>query len=217
MAFNTSKTSNTAVTTLDPSTQAALDDYRRRAASRPSMFGRGSGQYNPQGFNNALGFASQTGTQGIEQFFDPYQEQVIGGVQGDFDRQRLMSDQGAADLATKEGAFGGSRSAVLQGMGRNDINRNEANVTSGLRSQGFMNALQALLAARGQAGQFGLSGINSAIGEQNAIQQGQGYSLGFGGNTVQQNTTSTPSFLDRLGQFIQLGNQFTPLAQRGGR
>jgi hypothetical protein len=200
---NTSRSTSSATTGLDPSTQAALDAYRAQAAGRQSMFGpQQMGQ-----FNDALKFGAQTGTEGVEKYFDPFQKEVIGGVNANYDRQRAQAGVAAGDEAVKADAFGGSREAILRGQMMGDVNRDEASTVAGLKSQGWQQALMALMGDRGRAAQFGMGGLNSAVGEQNAIQQGQGYGLQFGGKTMEGKETSTPSFMDRLMQYLQMGSQ----------
>jgi len=110
----------------------------------------------------------QQGTQGIDQFFNPYQQDVIGGVQGDFDRQRAYAMQQSNDLATRAGAFGGSRAEVANQMGQRDIGLNEANVLAGLRQSGWQQALQALMGQRG-------FNLNAAMGGMQGLNQQQQY------------------------------------------
>ena len=76
-----------------------------------------------------------------DMFENPYQDEVIGGVQKDFDRQRTMLGNRVNDLATKARAFGGSRHAVLEGEGLRDIGDNEGRTIGGLRYTGFNDAM----------------------------------------------------------------------------
>ncbi len=88
-------------------------------------------------------------TANIDKFMNPYEKDVIGGIQSDFDRQRGLLTNNVSDLATKARAFGGSRAAVLQSRGLRDIGQNETNATAGFRYSGFNNALQDSIAERG--------------------------------------------------------------------
>lgn len=131
--------SQTVSTRLDPKTQDFVDQMRRMAI-------QGAGTINTS-------VAGPTGafTQGLEglqnlpqyaqQFFNPFQDQVIGGVQADFDRQRQFALNNAAQQATGAGAFGGSRSGILQAQALGDVNQNEAQTLANLRMGGYNNAL----------------------------------------------------------------------------
>jgi hypothetical protein len=76
-----------------------------------------------------------------DMFMNPYEDQVIGGIQGDFDRQRQVLSGRVNDLATKARAFGGSRHAVLEGEGLRDLGQTEANTLGKFRYAGYDNAL----------------------------------------------------------------------------
>lgn len=77
----------------------------------------------------------------IAPYLNPYLDQVVGGVQSDFDRLRGQTLTAANQDATKAGAFGGSRSGVLAGTRLGEVDRAEANTLGQLRSQGFQNAM----------------------------------------------------------------------------
>ena len=80
--------------------------------------------------------------QGMQQFMNPYTDQVVNQSLKDLDRARIMSNQGISSSAAKAGAFGGSREALM----RSENNRNfldRAGALSGqLRQQGFQTASQ---------------------------------------------------------------------------
>lgn len=194
---------STQKTTLDPQSQRFLEAFRSNALGN---FGQ-SGQL-PPGLENfsarsnllsgsPLDFASQTGLQGINQFLNPELENVIGGVRGDFDRQREFASNRAGQLAESESAFGGSRSAILEAQGLSDVNRQESSTIAGLRSNAFNNARASLFSERGRLGQLGLAGLSNQFGlgqfmnqrQQQAL-QGLVPGLGVGGSTVEtQNVT----------------------------
>lgn len=176
--IGTSKATNTATTTLDASTQAALDNYRKTSQAQYGSFQK----------------LPLPNLEGVESFFNPYQEEVIGAARGDFAHQRKLAEMAAADEATKAGAFGGDRAAVLSGVLQSGVNRDESSTIAGLRSGGWRDAVAQLFAARGQ---------RSA--EQDAALGRMGYSLGFGGRTVSGASTETPSVLDRYFQFLNAG------------
>lgn len=198
-------------TTLDPQSQRFLDAFRSNALNNFNQ----SGQLPPglEGFSsrsnqlsgNPLDFAMQTGLTGINQFLNPELENVIGGVRGDFDRQREFSSTRAGQIAESENAFGGSRSAILEAQGLADVNRQETSTISGLRSNAFNNARASLFSERNRLGGLGMAGLQNQFGlgqfmnqrQQQAL-QGLVPGLGVGGSTV--TTTGTiPQERSRLG------------------
>jgi len=98
------------------------------------------------------------------QYMDPYMEDVIAATEADIARQGEMAQQGIAGKAVQAGAFGGSRAAVAGAeLGRNVADQ-MARTTSGLRSQGYQ---QAVDAARNAA-------LGQLQGAQSQIALGQG-------------------------------------------
>lgn len=98
------------------------------------------------------------------QYMDPYMEDVIAATEADIARQGQMAQQGIAGQAVQAGAFGGSRAAVAGAeLGRNVADQ-MARTTSGLRSQGYQ---QAVDAARNAA-------LGQLQGAQSQIALGQG-------------------------------------------
>ena len=161
---------------LDPATQAFLQQQRQLALQQAQ---RGPNQFLTQagqgfgGLTQNLGFAQQRGLGGIEQFFNPFQEQVIAGIQGDFDRQRQQAQMASQHQATLAGAFGGSRSAVLQAELQGGVNRLEAQQLGQLRQAGFSQASNQLLGQQRLAANLGLSGLQGMAGVGQAIGQQQ--------------------------------------------
>lgn len=136
------KTTNTTTGGVDAESQKYIDwqrgqaqQYAQDTQAGPNMFAGPT-----QSFQQGLG-ALQNMPQYAQQFMNPYQDQVISGMQGDFDRQRQMAMQSGAQQATGAGAFGGSRQAVLQANLMGDVNRNEASTLAGLRQSGYNNAM----------------------------------------------------------------------------
>ena len=158
--FGGGSTTTTNTSTLDPQTLAFLQQYRQRAGQAVDQAGKPN-QYLQQGmglFGAGLdpamqmyqqmagaGNAAMTpfGAHSLDAYMDPYMNSVIGGVHNTFDRQRGLATAAASDAATKAGAFGGSRSAVLQALGTHDVNQNESNTVAGLMSSGYTGAMNA--------------------------------------------------------------------------
>lgn len=73
-------------------------------------------------------------------------------ARAEFARQRTQAGLSANDLATKAGAFGGDRSAILQGQLTNDVNRNEASTLAGIDYQNQGDQWSRLMQLAGLAG-----------------------------------------------------------------
>jgi len=168
----------TSTSTVDPATQARYDDLYNRAkgvAGQPftpytgarvagfnpdqlagfdatrNMFGR-SLSFDPTGQLNNLA----QGPLDIQQFQNPYTDQVINNTLSDLNDARQMQIQSDQDAAIGRGAFGGSRSALLE----SETNKKFADVagrTAGnLRQSNFNNAANLAMGDRNfRAGIFG--------------------------------------------------------------
>lgn len=191
---------STSTSTIDPATQARYDDLYNRAkgvAGQPftpytgarvagfnpdqlagfdatrNMFGR-SLSYDPTGQLNNLA----QGPLNIQQFQNPYTDQVINNTLSDLNDARQMQIQSDQDAAISRGAFGGSRSALLE----SETNKKFADVagrTAGnLRQSNFNNAANLAMGDRNfRAGIFGNQladqyrglGLLSGIGNQQQL------------------------------------------------
>lgn len=126
-----------------------------------SMFNRIAGQ--SQGAGN-LGFtAGRFDPSRAQEFFSPFENQVVGGIQANADRQREQAMNRAAQEATGSGAFGGSRSAMLQSQALRDVNQDEAAQVANVRNSGFQNAMQQALGAFGTEQATGLGAAQAAM------------------------------------------------------
>ena len=190
----------TSTSTVDPATQARYDDLYNRAkgvAGQPftpytgarvagfnpdqlagfdatrNMFGR-SLSFDPTGQLNNLA----QGPLDIQQFQNPYTDQVINNTLSDLNDARQMQIQSDQDAAIGRGAFGGSRSALLE----SETNKKFADVagrTAGnLRQSNFNNAANLAMGDRNfRAGIFGNQladqyrglGLLSGIGNQQQL------------------------------------------------
>ena len=138
---------------------------------------------------------------GFQQFMDPFTEEVIARTQQDIADKGAQQQLQAQASAAGQGAFGGSRQAVLQGQISADVMDQQARTGAQLRSAGFQQAqnlaqqaaqqqlkqaqltgqlgqtvagLGTQTAALGQLGQqMGVQDINTLLGI-GGLQQGQG-------------------------------------------
>lgn len=158
-------------TQIDPAQQAMYEDLYRRSqgiAAQPfvpytgkrvagfspdqlrafqatrGMFEAGQ-QYDPLGTLSRLG---QQPTPGLLQadigaYQSPYQQQVIDQTMADIQRQSDIAQQLAQSRAIKAGAFGGSRSALLETEATRPYIEQQARTSAALRQAGFEQAQRA--------------------------------------------------------------------------
>jgi hypothetical protein len=151
---------------MDPAT---LQGFQQLMAGDPTL---------QQGLSGLVGgLGGMTGAPDISQFMDPYQQEVIGGIQGDFARSRESALNAVGAQASTARAFGGSRHGIAEGTALGDIARTEASTLAGLRSRGFESATQAALQNRQIMGGLGIN----AAGILNMLNQQRGQAgIGLG-------------------------------------
>jgi hypothetical protein len=110
----------------------------------------------------------------INQFMNPYTDQVINQSMADLERQRQTQINATGAAASQAGAFGGSRHGVAEAQTNLGFGQQGAQMASGLRQQGFNTALDAAQAQRQMQSQ--LAGQGFGFGQalnQQQFQQGQ--------------------------------------------
>ena len=151
----------------------------------------------------------------FRQFMDPYTEDVIARTQQDIADKGAQQQLQAQASAAGQGAFGGSRQAVLQGQIASDVMDQQARTGAQLRSQGFAQAQnlaqqaaqQQLRQAQltGQLGQTvaGLGTQTAALGQlgQQMGVQDVNTLLGIGG--LQQGQTQKELDVTRANELAQ--------------
>ena len=205
-----SKGKSTTSTTTDPQQMAIYSDLYNRSKSIagqpfvPYTGARVAG-FNPdqlQGFDatrdsfqdsmsyNPRGLLSDIGTQplDIQSFQNPFTTQVIDQSLADLDRARQIRLQSDQDAAIGAGAFGGSRSALLEAETNRNFADQAARTATNLRQSGYNNALNAAMQDRGfrtgiQSGllgdQYRNLGLMSGIGSQQQQLQQRGMDAAY--------------------------------------
>ena len=205
-----SKGKSTTTTTTDPQQMAIYSDLYNRSKSIagqpfvPYTGARVAG-FNPdqlQGFDatrdsfqdsmsyNPRGLLSDIGTQplDIQSFQNPFTTQVIDQSLADLDRARQIRLQSDQDAAIGAGAFGGSRSALLEAETNRNFADQAARTATNLRQSGYNNALNAAMQDRGfrtgiQSGllgdQYRNLGLMSGIGSQQQQLQQRGMDAAY--------------------------------------
>jgi hypothetical protein len=142
---------------------------------------RGVGGYTP----SSVSVQPLTGVD-LSGYMNPYTDQVINSAMADLGRQQQIRDASDAATATQAGAFGGSRSAVLQNLDDDSFARTAASTLADLNQQNFAQAQGAAESdlsraqTASQADQVaGLQGANLDLNAANAL-------TGMGGQQLNQ-------------------------------
>lgn len=177
----------------------------------------GVGRYQPQ----TVTAQPLTGVD-LSGYMNPYSRQVVDSTLSDLGRQRQIQAVNDASTATRAGAFGGSRSAVLQSLDDDNYARAAASTLANLHQAGFAQAqaaaqndlsrqLAASQANQGaglQAAGLNLSAANS-LANMGGQQLGQALqragALASAGDPQQQNQQAQ---LDAAYQQWQLAQQY---------
>jgi hypothetical protein len=122
-------TSSTTSTAIDPEMKAAY--LRNLEEARTTAAGLGERQF--AAFPNYnLGM--------VQQYMNPYQEEVINNAMNDIERQRQIQTANEGAAATAARAFGGSRQAVQRSLVDEAALRQAGSLGAQLRQQGFSQA-----------------------------------------------------------------------------
>lgn len=208
------KGSNTTTSTTAPSPQAqqAYDSLLTRAsgvASTPytpysGELVAGVNQQQTSGINNInqnAGFAQpyiqQAGTYAnnaaqplsaaqIQQYQNPYTQQVVNATQQQFNQQNAVQQSGLKANEVSQGALGGSRNADASALLANQEQQAQTPVIAGLYSQGYNTALQTAEQQQQNQANAAYSLGNLGVAGQNAALSGAGAQVGAG--SLQQGT-----------------------------
>jgi hypothetical protein len=143
----------------------------------------------------------------IARYQDPYTEQVLEPALADIQRRQDIEQQRAQSRAIRAGAFGGSRSALIESEATRPFAEEAAQTIAGLRSAGFG---QALGMAERDAARRQQAAINQANLELRAREQQAGL---LGGELGEQYRTL--GLLSGIGGQQQALEQARIQAQRG--
>ena len=110
-------------------------------------------------------------SQDIGAYQSPFQQQVIETAMQDIQRQADIARGGAQERAIRAGAFGGSRSALLESESQRPYVEQMARTAASLRQAGFEQAQRAAQADLARQQQLGIFGAGQE--QQRALQQAQ--------------------------------------------
>ena len=128
----------------------------------------------------------------IQQYYNPYQEQVIETGLSDLEKARQSAVQQIGEQAQRARAFGGSRQAVAEALTSGKYGEQAGNLIANLRAQGYNQALGAAQQQQLANQAAGLSGAQFRLGAAQQLgglgqqQQAQDYlaaqtMMGLGG------------------------------------
>lgn len=103
----------------------------------------------------------------IQEFMNPYEQQVIQGTLGDIEQARQMAALQTANQASAAKAFGGSRYGVQQSLTDQAALQQAAKTAAQMRQAGYGQAAQLAQTARN----LGLTGAQAVMGAGSARQQ----------------------------------------------
>ena len=200
---------------------------------RPNMFSTAATGVNTAmgGATNEMNYQPMTVSAGqiagtnLSAYMNPYESQVVDQSLSDLERARQMQAMQLNAQATRAGAFGGSRQALMQSeLGRNYLDQ-AARTASGLRQAGFQSAQQ--LAGQDIEAQLRANlanqSANLAASQQRlaaAGQLGNLSNLGFGMATGIQDRAMLQGALERsLNQAVldAARNQYTGAVNAPGQ
>ena len=156
---------------------AGLDPYEMRARELAGGLG-GFTPYIQQGSQMMQTGAGYYTPGGIQQFYNPYEADVVQQTMQDLQKQNLQQGIADRDRAISSGAFGGSRGRLMEQERERAFGRGMMEGIGGIRSQGWGQAMQGAqtagqgLGAMGSNfGQLGITGQQGLMNQINAFNQ----------------------------------------------
>jgi hypothetical protein len=118
-------------------------------ASGPAMMVNAPGKelydYDPSLAQAQSYSASQLSDADINQYMNPYTQNVIDASMADLDTARMNALNNTGAAASRGGAFGGDRHGIMEAQNNADYMRQVASTSAQLRNQGFQNAQAAAM------------------------------------------------------------------------
>lgn len=107
----------------------------------------------------------------INQFESPYTQQVVGATEAQLNNQNAQQQQQVASSAAQQGAYGGDREAVAQGITAGQQQLAEAPTIANLENTGYQTGLQGAEAQAGLEGQAATQNLGF-LGQQQQTELG---------------------------------------------
>ena len=142
-------------------------------------------------------------SQDIGAYQSPYQQQVIDATMRDIQRQADIARGSAQERAIRAGAFGGSRSAILEAESQRPFAEVMARTAAEQRERGYGQALRAAESDIARQQQLGIFGAGQE--QQRALQQAQlGQQAGIFGAELGQQRRMQQAALEQQRQLAGL-------------
>tara|TARA_R110002020_G_scaffold159953_2_gene344168 strand:- start:859 stop:1725 length:867 start_codon:yes stop_codon:yes gene_type:complete len=156
---------------------AGLDPMEMQARQMAGGLG-GFAPYIQQGGQMMQQGADYFTPAGIQQFYNPYEQDVVQQTMQDMQEQNQQQSMANRGRAISSGAFGGSRGRLMEQERERSFGRGMMEEVGGIRSQGFGQAMQGAQAAGqglGTMGQafagLGMRGQQGLMNQINAFNQ----------------------------------------------
>jgi len=174
------KLSQQAQAVTDPSVQYVPYGGQRLAPlTTEQQYARQRGFEQARAYEPDLGMArgltslsmAPIGQADIQQYMNPYQNQVTQNVLGEMRRRSDIEGQRASDAAVRAGAFGGARHGVQESERMRNLREQQSRTAAQMGQQNYQQALAAAQAQKAQqlsgAGAFGnIAGQEMQLGQQ---------------------------------------------------
>lgn len=163
-----------------------------------------AGMYGAMGAQQGLGYGQQAQDPNIVQgYMNPYLQASLNPQLAEMQRQYDITGTQQMSNATKSGAFGGSREALM--AAENQRNKNTA--MNQVIGQGYNNAFSNAQQQMAQAAQMGMQGAGIGLQGVNAQQAGYGQAGQAGANLANIGGQQLQAQQSILGTQSQLGGQ----------
>lgn len=135
--------------------------------------------------------AAQLADKDLNDYMNPYTQNVIDTTMGDLDKARKMALNSTGAAATRGGAFGGDRHGIMEAQNNADFMDQVARSSAQLRNQGYQNAQNAAMGDINALNQSYASNAGMAQQAGLANQQAENARSQFVGGTASQNALQT--------------------------
>jgi len=157
-------------------------------------------QYNPNQFGaQQVGTQDYTG-QNVSQYMNPYMQNVVDIQQREAQRQGDIAGTQRAGQATRSGAFGGSRAAIMDAEAARNLATQKGDIQAQGQNAAFQNAQQQFNAQQGRDLQAQMANQQQGMTAQQLGEQSRQFGANYGMQGLQTG-------LQAAGQLGQLGGQ----------
>jgi len=211
-AFGTaSNVANTPTSAVPLQGVANLSSEQNAGIGGINQYANAAQPYYQQAATYANNAATPLTAQQIQNYQNPYTQQVVNATEAQFNNQNAQQQQQVLGNAAAQGALGGDRVGVAQANLAGQQQLAQAPVIAGLYSQGYNTATQTALAEQQAQAQGAYSLGNIGAGIQNSGISGAGAQLGAGQLQQQYGPNSQAYYNALYGQ--QLGQFQLPFQE----